>query len=82
MTPVYLPIFFNTEETLKLAEIGMPIAPSKYEKKDMLFFAINAISPGFTPEKSCFVYSEGVSFECAQPYAVVCSLILSKHNQL
>lgn len=78
---ITLPILFYTDESEKLAEVG--VHSSSNEVRDMLFLNINAISPCKDSKgeiSETIIHSNGDSFVCPLRYEVFKERIMSLNS--
>lgn len=63
--PIFLPILFNTDETISLSNLGLEVDDERADIKKMPFYSIDAIEPiedgGVT---KCNIHVSGESFAC------------------
>lgn len=73
-----LEIFFNTEETSTLRNVGVDYTLRHCTKREMTFYNVNAISPYVDDdgEEYCTIHANGDEFIANASYGVVSNLII------
>lgn len=69
MKPIELQIFFHTENTSRLNELGVRTDIAKTELRPMTFDNIKAISPYYEGGNDfCAIHTNGTEYICNMPY--------------
>lgn len=67
--PLYLQVFYNTEETHSLENLGLDCEDNKYAKIEIMFLSIDSIGKTSTKRNTTTIVSGGNTFEVDIPYS-------------
>lgn len=81
ITPVKLPVIWETEDTMKKDDLGIPVSDAEYKQGDMTFYNINALEPNtFDSGKDCtIIHCNGDMFICPLHIDKVEKIIQAHH---